>query len=78
MPVMDGLAATRAIRLLPQFQSLPIIAMTANVMDSDRDQCTAAGMNDHLSKPIDPDPLFAALLRWIKIGAGADSRPPAR
>ena len=77
MPVMDGLAATRAIRLLPQFQSLPIIAMTANVMDSDRDQCTAAGMNDHLSKPIDPDALFATLLRWIKIGAGADV-PAAR
>jgi signal transduction histidine kinase/CheY-like chemotaxis protein len=66
MPVMDGLAATRAIRLKPQFQSLPIIAMTANVMESDREKCTAAGMNDHLAKPIDPDALFAALLRWIK------------
>jgi signal transduction histidine kinase/CheY-like chemotaxis protein len=66
MPVMDGLAATRAIRLKPQFQSLPIIAMTANVMESDRERCTEAGMNDHLAKPIDPAALFAALLRWIK------------
>ena len=66
MPVMDGLAATRAIRLNTQFRSLPIIAMTANVMESDRERCTEAGMNDHLAKPIDPDALFAALLRWIK------------
>jgi signal transduction histidine kinase/CheY-like chemotaxis protein/HPt (histidine-containing phosphotransfer) domain-containing protein len=66
MPVMDGIAATRAIRLKPQFQTLPIIAMTANVMDSDREQCTEAGMNDHLRKPIDPEALLAALLRWIK------------
>ena len=66
MPVMDGLDATRAIRLQPKFQSLPIIAMTANVMASDRDKCTEAGMNDHLSKPIDPEALFATLLRWIK------------
>jgi two-component system, sensor histidine kinase and response regulator len=66
MPVMDGLAASRAIRLKPQFQSLPIIAMTANVMESDRDKCTEAGMNDHLTKPIDPQALFAALLRWVK------------
>jgi two-component system sensor histidine kinase/response regulator len=66
MPVMDGLDATRAIRLKPEFQCLPIIAMTANVMATDRDKCTEAGMNDHLSKPIDPDALFATLLRWIK------------
>ena len=66
MPVMDGIAATRAIRLKPQFQSLPIIAMTANVMESDRERCTEAGMNDHLAKPIDPEALSAALLRWIK------------
>jgi signal transduction histidine kinase/CheY-like chemotaxis protein len=66
MPVLDGLAATRAIRLKPQFKALPIIAMTANVMATDREKCTEAGMNDHLSKPIDPDALFAALLRWIK------------
>jgi two-component system sensor histidine kinase/response regulator len=66
MPVMDGITATRGIRQLPQFRTLPIIAMTANVMASDRDKCVEAGMNDHLSKPIDPDVLFATLLRWIK------------
>jgi signal transduction histidine kinase/CheY-like chemotaxis protein len=76
MPVMDGLAATRAIRLKPEFQTLPIIAMTANVMESDREKCTEAGMNDRLVKPIDPEALFASLLRWIKpradIAAAAD------
>ena len=61
MPVMDGLAATRAIRSKPQFRALPIIAMTANVMESDREKCTEAGMNDHLAKPIDPEALFACL-----------------
>jgi signal transduction histidine kinase/DNA-binding response OmpR family regulator len=76
MPVMDGLAATRAIRLKPQFQSLPIIAMTANVMEIDRERCTEAGMNDHLTKPIDPDALFAALLRWIKPRADGAAEAP--
>jgi two-component system, sensor histidine kinase and response regulator len=65
MPVMDGITATKAIRSNPRFASLPIIAMTANAMDRDREQCLAAGMNDHLGKPIEPDKLFAALLRWI-------------
>jgi signal transduction histidine kinase/CheY-like chemotaxis protein len=76
MPVMDGLAATRAIRLKPQFRSLPIIAMTANVMESDREKCTEAGMNDHLAKPIDPDALFATLLRWIKPRAELAAKTP--
>ncbi len=76
MPVMDGLAATRAIRVKPQFRSLPIIAMTANVMESDREKCTEAGMNDHLAKPIDPDALFAALLRWIKPRADVIAKAP--
>src|SRR5688572_32227296 len=65
MPVMDGVSATREIRKIPSLQSLPIIAMTANVMESDLRQCTEAGMNDHVSKPIDPEQLFAALLKWI-------------
>ncbi len=77
MPVMDGLAATRTIRLKPQYQSLPIIAMTANVMESDREKCTEAGMNDHLSKPIDPEALFAALLRWIKPRENTAAAPVA-
>ncbi len=65
MPVMDGLAATRAIRQKSQFKDLPIIAMTANAMADDREKCLEAGMNDYLAKPIDPDKLFDALLRWI-------------
>ena len=76
MPVMDGLAASRAIRQNSHFKDLPIIAMTANAMAGDREKCIEAGMNDHLAKPIDPDKLFDALLRWIpartaapKIGA---------
>jgi signal transduction histidine kinase/DNA-binding response OmpR family regulator/HPt (histidine-containing phosphotransfer) domain-containing protein len=66
MPVMDGVAATKKIRSDPQFQTLPIIAMTANVMASDREKCIEAGMNDHIAKPIDPDELFTVLLRWVK------------
>jgi CheY-like chemotaxis protein/F0F1-type ATP synthase assembly protein I len=65
MPVMDGIAATKEIRRNAQFKNLPIIAMTANVMEKDREKCFAAGMNGHVSKPIDPDELFAALLKWI-------------
>jgi Signal transduction histidine kinase len=65
MPVMDGLTATRAIRQNSQFKDLPIIAMTANAMAGDCEKCLEAGMNDHLAKPIDPDKLFQALLRWI-------------
>jgi CheY-like chemotaxis protein len=64
MPVMDGLEATRAIRSNPRLENLPIIAMTANAMASDREQCLAAGMNDHIAKPIEPDELFSVLLRW--------------
>jgi PAS domain S-box-containing protein len=65
MPVMDGIAATREIRCQPHYASLPIVAMTANAMGEHRDQCLAAGMNDHVAKPIDPEELWAALLRWI-------------
>jgi two-component system sensor histidine kinase/response regulator len=65
MPVVDGLAATRALRQDPKCKDLPIVAMTANAMAGDREKCLEAGMNDHLAKPIDPDKLFEALLRWI-------------
>ena len=70
MPVMDGVEATRIIRSNPRFETLPIIAMTANAMASDRMLCLEAGMNDHIAKPIDPDQLFGVLLRWLRRGGG--------
>jgi two-component system sensor histidine kinase/response regulator len=77
MPVMDGISATKAIRSNPRFASLPIIAMTANAMDRERDACLAAGMNDHLAKPIDPDKLFNALSRWLAPRAKSRLAPTA-
>jgi PAS domain S-box-containing protein len=81
MPVMDGITATREIRKEGRFARLPIIAMTANAMAGDREQCLEAGMNDHVAKPIDPELLFATLMRWIApsqavTAAPAVSSPP--
>jgi two-component system sensor histidine kinase/response regulator len=69
MPVMDGLAATRAIRALPGHGSLPIVAMTANAMQQDRDRCTEAGMQDYLAKPVDPGEMLRLALRWLQPAA---------
>jgi CheY-like chemotaxis protein len=66
MPVMDGLTATREIRKDNRFKELPIIAMTAHAMAGDEDKSLQAGMNGHVTKPIDPDQLFATLQKWIK------------
>jgi len=65
MPVMDGVEATRQVRQMPRFAKLPIVAMTANVLSVDRERCLAAGMNDFIAKPIEPDLLWQALLKWI-------------
>jgi len=65
MPELDGLEASRRIRALPAYATTPIIAMTANAFDDDRERCLAAGMNDHLPKPVDPDQLFNILLKWL-------------
>jgi len=65
MPVMDGFAATRAIRAQARHAGLPILAMTANAMSGDRELCLASGMNDHIGKPIDMQQLFTTLARWV-------------
>jgi two-component system sensor histidine kinase/response regulator len=73
MPGMDGLDATRAIRALPGCASLPILAMTANAFDEDRERCLAVGMNDFVAKPVDPKQLFATLGRWLPLLAPTPS-----
>ncbi len=73
MPVMDGYEATRAIRAQPRWATLPIIAMTANAMVGDRDKALAAGMNDHIAKPIVVAEMFATIGRWGH-GNGPETR----
>ncbi|CAK0753182.1 two-component system, sensor histidine kinase and response regulator [Gammaproteobacteria bacterium] len=68
MPIMDGHEAVRVIRRDPRFAQLPIIAMTAHALTSDREKSLTAGMNDHIVKPIDPDRLFSLLITYIKPG----------
>ena len=77
MPKMDGLTATRTIRQEARFNHLPIIAMTAHAMEGDRQRSLDAGMQDHLTKPINPDALYAALLHWIAPRTGASTGTPA-
>ncbi|MDM8543777.1 ATP-binding protein [Desulfococcaceae bacterium HSG9] len=66
MPEMDGYDASRTIRQDDRYADIPIVAMTAHAMSGVKEKCLDAGMNDHLSKPIDPPELTAALVRWIK------------
>ncbi len=76
MPNMNGLDATRAIHALPGRQATPIVAMTANAFDEDRRRCEAAGMCDFVAKPVEPEALFAALVRWLRARHRSDERRP--
>ncbi|HET7204299.1 MAG TPA: response regulator [Steroidobacteraceae bacterium] len=71
MPHMDGLEATAAIRALPGWNEIPIVALTANALVEDRQRCLEAGMNDHLAKPVHPADLYQRLLQYLSRGAVA-------
>lgn len=66
MPIMDGYETTRRIRMQDKYKDLPILAMTANAMSDDKDKVINAGMNDHISKPINVDDMFRIIAKWIK------------
>ena len=77
MPVLDGWETTRRLRCNPRFNDLPVLAMTAHALVEERDQCLALGMQDHLTKPIEPARLYAALAHWGQRTVGADDYSPA-
>ncbi|MEY4749126.1 MAG: hypothetical protein RIQ60_1340 [Pseudomonadota bacterium] len=70
MPVLGGLEATRALRALPDYARVPVIALTANAFDVDRERCAQAGMDDFIAKPFQPADLYAALLAWLEYKTG--------
>ncbi len=83
MPVMDGYEATRIIRSQPRLRELPIVAMTAHAVSGERERSLEAGMNEHLTKPIDPDSLYDTILALLVTGvkrspAGPDAEPAPR
>jgi CheY-like chemotaxis protein len=65
MPEMDGYDTMRAIRRMPQYQALPIVALTAKAMKGDREKCIEAGASDYISKPVDTDQLLSLLRVWV-------------
>ncbi len=73
MPVMDGFEASRRLRENPRLKNLPIVALTANALASDRQRCLDAGMNDHVAKPVHLPELYAALARWLPVRTVAPS-----
>jgi two-component system sensor histidine kinase/response regulator len=79
MPEMDGVEATRRIRAEPRYAALPVIAMTAHAMAEERERCLAAGMVDHITKPVDPHALFLTLAKWVRAvpRASAPAAKPA-
>jgi len=76
MPELDGYETTRRLRQDARWQHLPVIAMTANAMVGDRDKALAAGMNDHIAKPIKLAQLFGTLARWIGSASAASASGP--
>lgn len=66
MPEMDGYATTTAIRRMPQFAGLPIIALTAKAMKGDREKAIESGASDYVTKPVDPDHLLTVMEHWMR------------
>ena len=71
MPVMDGFEATRRLRSQAGFADLPVIAMTASALVSDRDRALAVGMNDHIPKPLDVNQMYQVISRWVRVAQRA-------
>ena len=78
MPVLDGYSTVRKIRDMPQFNSLPVIAMTAHALDGAREDSLSAGFNDHITKPIDVDTFYATLANWLQGPRDKDSQTGQR
>jgi CheY-like chemotaxis protein len=75
MPEMDGFETTRAIRRMPEFESLPIVALTAKAMKGDRDKCLQAGMSDYVTKPVEVEHLLSVIRVWMTWRYGSAPAP---